>query len=51
MDSTLRSITHKQVTMGNFCNICIIFVLLLSSFLVLWTCCFDVSFVIVADVK
>jgi hypothetical protein len=40
MGSTSRSTTHR-VTVGNFCNICIVFVLLLSfvSFeKVSWTC-------------
>jgi hypothetical protein len=39
MGSTSRSITHRQVTVGNLCNICIVFVLLLFKFIfMLWAC-------------
>jgi hypothetical protein len=42
MGSTSRSITHSIITVGNFCNICIVFVLLLS-FVSFEKCVMDVS--------
>jgi hypothetical protein len=49
MGSTSKSTTHRWVALGNFCNICIVFVRLLFWF---YGCVvFDVIFLTVADIK